>query len=135
MSFEREWRVRFADADPFGWAHYPHIVEAMHDTADRFVADLGWPFWRLTEEHGLGLPIVEVNADFERPMAYGDLVTISLCTEVGESSVRFVYEGTVDGDRTFAGYEQRVCVPVDGDGSVPLPDEFRGALASAACEA
>ena len=126
--FTRDWTVRFSDADPFGIAYYPRIVEEVHDTADRFLADLGWPLWELPAEHGIGLPIVEVGSTFHRPLRAGDVVTISLRPDVSTRSVRFEYTGRVDGEEAFAAFEQRVCVEVDGDEAVPIPDELHAAL-------
>ena len=126
--FEHEWAVRFSDTDPFGIAHYPRIVDAVHETSDAFVESVGFPFWELSQEHGIGLPIVQVDLSFERPVRAGDRVNIALDTEVGESGVRFEYTARRDGEVVFSGYEQRVCVPVDGDGGVPIPDDLRTAL-------
>ncbi len=128
--YEHDWTVRFADTDPFRIAHYPSIVEAIHDVSDRFMEAIGFPFWEITGEHGYGLPIVEFHAEFERPVRAGDVVTVRLTPDLGERSVRFAYEAArEDGSLAFTAYEQRACVPVDGDGAVALPDDLREALA------
>lgn len=129
--FTREWTVRWGDSDMFGIAYYPRIVEALHDTADMFMEERGSPFWKLEEQHGVGLPIVEVDVQFHSPVAAGDKVDIKLDTDVGETSVRFTYSATKeDGTETFTGYEQRVCVPFEGDEAVPVPDSLREVLAN-----
>ncbi|RQG94265.1 acyl-CoA thioesterase [Natrarchaeobius chitinivorans] len=126
--FERQWTVRFSDSDPFEIAHYPRIIDALHQTADEYVESIGWPFWTMTDEHGIGLPIVDVGARFHQPVRAGDVVTIGMTATVGDSSVRFEYAGTVDGELAFTGYEQRVCVEVGGESSIPVPDGLREAL-------
>jgi 4-hydroxybenzoyl-CoA thioesterase len=127
--FEHDWTVRFADTDPARIAHYPDIVVAIHDVSDRFMESIGYPFWELTAEHGYGLPIVEVHAEFERALRAGDVVTIGLTPVLGNRSVRFEYEGHLpDGTLAFTAYEQRVCLPVDGDQAVELPDDLREAM-------
>lgn len=126
--FTREWKVRFSDVDVFGIAHYPRIIDAIHETADMFMEEIGWPFWVLTEEHKLGLPIVEVGVEFDRPVRHGDSVTIELIPEVGDSSVRFEYTAKIDDEEVFTAFEQRVCLPMGGEKSVPLPDGLREAL-------
>lgn len=128
MSYDRTWTVRFADSDPFGIAHYPAIVKAMHETSEVFVTSLGYSYASLAAD-GLGLPLVEVHAEFDRPVRADDEVRIELTSTLGESSVRFDYEGLRDGDRVFHGYEQRVYAEADG-GSLPLPDDLRAALAT-----
>lgn len=126
-TFERVWTVRFSDTDPFGIAHYPRIVDALHETSDIFMQSIGFPFWEITERFGYGLPLVEMNFAFEHPVEAGDDVHISLVPELGTSSVRFEYEGQLDGTTAFSGYEQRVCAE-QGGGSRAIPDDLRAAL-------
>ncbi|MDZ7702504.1 MAG: acyl-CoA thioesterase [Halobacteriales archaeon] len=128
--YEHEWTVRFADTDPFQIAHYPDIVVAIHDVADRFMESIGFPFWELTGEHGYGLPIVEFHVEFEQPVRAGETVTVQLTPDLGDRSVRFDYTAVAaDGSVAFTAYEQRACVPVDGDRATALPDDLREAMA------
>lgn len=131
MNYTRTWTVRFSDADPFGIAHYPQIVDAIHDTSDMFLETLGWSYWVMTEEHGFGLPLVSIDFEFEKPIRAGTEVEIELVPTVGETSVRYDFEATHEGAVAFAGTEHRVCVPVDGDEPVPVPDELRRAIEDA----
>lgn len=126
--YEREWTVRFSDTDPFGIAHYPRMVDAIHETSDMFMEEIGYPFWELSMEHGFGLPLVKMDFEFERPVEGGDTVTIELTPDLGDRSVRFEYVGRRDGIEAFSGYEQRACVPKDGDSAMALPEELRRAM-------
>lgn len=126
--YERTWTVRFSDADPFGIAHYPRIVDALHETSDMFMEDIGFPFWEISQDHGFGLPLVEMNFEFENPVEAGDDVAISLTPDLGERSVRFEYVARCDGEVAFSGYEQRVCAHHGGGGSMELPDDLRAAM-------
>lgn len=133
--YEHDWTVRFADTDPHRIAHYPNIVVAVHDVADRFMEAIGYPFWELTSEYGYGLPIVEVHAEFTAPVRAGDVVTIQLTPALGDRSVRFSYEARLqDGSLAFTAYEQRACVPVDGDRAMAIPDDLRAAMAPYAAD-
>jgi 4-hydroxybenzoyl-CoA thioesterase len=127
--FERVWTVRFSDTDPFGIAHYPRIVDALHETSDMFMQAVGFPFWEITEEHGYGLPLVEMNFEFERPVEAGDDVSVTLVPDLGTRSVRFDYVARLDGEVAFSGYEQRVCAE-QGGGSREVPDDLRAALSA-----
>ena len=124
--FERVWTVRFSDTDPFGIAHYPRIVDALQETSDVFMQEIGFPFCELAED-GYGLPLVEIDFEFDRPVEAGDDVTVSLVPDVGDRSVRFDYVARLDGEVAFSGYEQRVCAE-RGGGSRPIPDDLRAAL-------
>jgi len=126
--YEREWTVRFSDTDPFGIAHYPRIVDALHETSDMFMEELGFPFWEISQEHGFGLPLVEMNFEFQNPVEAGDDVTIELTPDPGTRSVRFEYEARCDGDVAFSGHEQRVCAHHGGGGSMEIPDDLRAAF-------
>lgn len=126
--YEREWTVRFSDTDPFGIAHYPRMIDAIHETSDMFMEEIGYPFWELSMEHGFGLPLVKMDFEFEHPVEGGDAVTIGLTPDLGERSVRFKYVGRRDGIKAFSGYEQRACVPKDGDSAMVLPDDLRAAM-------
>lgn len=128
-AFERVWTVRFSDTDPFGIAHYPRIVDAIHETSDVFMQEIGFPFWELSQERGFGLPLVEMNFEFEAPMEAGDEVVVSIEPDLSTRSVRFEYEAQCDGEVTFSGYEQRVCAHHGGEGSREIPDDLRTAIA------
>lgn len=128
VTYERVWTVRFSDADPFSIAHYPRIVDAVHETSDMFMQEIGFPYWEITEEHGYGLPLVEMNFEFERPVEAGDEVTVELIPDLGNRSVRFEYVARVDGEVAFTGYEQRVCAGSNDEGSMELPDDLRAAM-------
>ena len=129
MSYERVWTVRFSDTDPFGIAHYPRIVDAIHETSDMFMQEIGWPFWEISAE-GFGLPLVEMNFEFEAPVEAGDEVTVELTPDPDDRSVRLEYVARVDGEVAFSGYEQRVCAHRDGDGARELPADLREAMAA-----
>lgn len=129
MPYTYDWKVRFGDADPFRIAHYPRIIDAIHEVSDRFMDDIGYPYWRYDDEHGFGLPIIEVNAEFSTPLHAGDVVTIALTPSLGTRSVRFDYEGTLeDGTTAFTAFEQRACVPIDGENAMELPEGVRTAM-------
>lgn len=127
--FEHEWTVRFSDADMHGIAHYPRIVEAVHETSDVFMQEIGWPFWEVHREEGFGLPIVEANFDFQRPLRGGDRVRIGLVPSLGDRSVRFEYEARRGDEAVFTAYEQRVCTAMDEGGAMAVPDYLREAMA------
>jgi len=127
--YERVWTVRFSDTDPFGIAHYPRIVDAVHETSDMFMQEIGFPFWEISQEHGYGLPLVAMDFEFENPVEAGDEVTIGLTPDLGDRSVGFAYEAVCDGEVAFTGYEQRVCARTGGEGAIEVPDDLREAMA------
>ena len=131
--FERTWTVRFSDTDPFAIAHYPRIVDALHETSDMFLEEIGYPFWDLAD-HGFGLPLVEMEFEFEEPVEAGDEVRVTLTPDPGTRSVRFDYEAYVDDTLVFSGYEQRVCAEKGGGGAIEIPADLRAAFVAHADE-
>ena len=131
--FERVWTVRFSDTDPFGIAHYPRIVDAVHETSDIFMQEVGFPYWELADGDA-GLPIIEVDLSFTAPVRAGDDVRIDLTTDLGQRSVRFEYVAECEGAEAFTGFEQRAYVPKGGDSAIEIPDDLRSALATATPE-
>ena len=128
--YEHDWTCRFADADPFGIAHYPDIVAAITDVSDRFMAEVGYSWAALAMEHDAGMPIVEVHVEFEAPIRADDVVTIELRPSLGERSARFEYEGWhQDGTLAFTAYEQRAYVEKGAESASPIPDWLRTAIA------
>jgi 4-hydroxybenzoyl-CoA thioesterase len=123
--FERTWTVRFSDTDPHGIAHYPRIVDALHETSDMFMQEIGFPFWELTDEYEFGFPLVDIGFEFDAPLHAGDDIRITLTPDPSTRAVRFEYEGYAGDTLAFSGYEQRVCAQTGGGGAVEIPDEIR----------
>ncbi len=123
--YERTWTVRFSDTDPHGIAHYPRIVDALHETSDMFMQEIGFPFWELTEGYDFGFPLVDIGFEFDAPLHAGDDVRITLTPDPSTRAVRFEYEGYADDTLAFSGYEQRVCAQTGGEGAREIPPEIR----------
>lgn len=127
--YSREWTVRFGDVDMFQIGFYPRLMSEVRRTTERFMESVGYPYRDLINERELGLPIVEAGIEFESPAKAGDPLTITVTPELGEASLRFeVVAKHADGTVAFTAYEQRVCLPVGGDETVPIPEDVRLAL-------
>lgn len=129
-AFERDWTVRFSDADPFGIAHYGQIVSAINDVSGEFMREVGYTWSALAIEHGAGFPIVELHVEFESQVRADDVVTIELRPSLGDRSARFEYVGRHrDGPLAFTAYEQRAFVYQGDDRASEIPDWLREAMA------
>lgn len=130
--YERVWTVRFGDADMFGIAFYPQIVDAIHETSDMFMEEIGYPYWEIAGDAGdgpaFGFPLVEFDIEFDSPVEAGDEVTIELTPDLGTSSLRFDFVGRRDGGVAFTAFEQRACVAKGADSAMGIPDDVRAAL-------
>jgi hypothetical protein len=72
--------------------------------------------------------------DGERPVETGDKVTIELTLEIGTRNLRFDSVGRRDSEVAFIPFEQRACLPKDGDSAMEIPADVRAALAEYAEE-
>jgi 4-hydroxybenzoyl-CoA thioesterase len=87
-SFTRPRTIRFGDTDPAGIVFYPRYFEMLVEVIEDFFAlALDMPFARLHLELGLGIPLVDVHAEFLRPSRLGEVVDFTLTvTRFGRTS-------------------------------------------------
>jgi 4-hydroxybenzoyl-CoA thioesterase len=86
--------VRFADVDHAGIVYYPNFFHYFHQAFEEVFRDrLGPPGYKvILDRDRIGLPVVRAEADFRRPLAYGDEVTVEVSlAALGEKSVTLRY--------------------------------------------
>ena len=118
--------VRFGDLDPAGIAYYPNLVNFLHESfEDFFVGHVGRPYPEVFRE-GLAFPTVKVEMEFLSPVRYGDHVEVAVVVEqVGNSSVRIRYEGSVAGRAVFKARNTQVVVDMANFRPMPIPAWLR----------
>lgn len=124
--------VRFSDLDAAGIAYYPRLVNFLHEAfEDFFAGHMGRPYPEVFKE-GIGFPTVKIEMEYLSPVHYGDRVLVSVCVErVGRSSVRFRYEGSVEGLPVFRARNTAVVVDMRTFRSIPIPGPLREKLLAA----
>lgn len=93
MAFRITIPVRFGDVDPASIVYYPRFLHYCHIAMEELLQEaLGISYAELTRERSLGFPTVRVEADYRRPLRYGDLVEVETAIErLGGSSVTWRY--------------------------------------------
>ena len=124
--------VRFCDLDPAGIAYYPNLVNYLHVAFEDFFAGfVGRPYPDVFRE-GLGFPTAKVEMDYLAPIHYGDRVSVGVAVEhLGRSSVRFRYEGSVEGRPVFLARNTAVVVDMRDFRPIPIPGQLRERLKDA----
>ena len=124
--------VRFCDLDPAGIAYYPNLVNYLHVAFEDFFAGfVGRPYPEVFRE-GLGFPTARVEMEYLSPVHYGDRVRVGVAIEhLGRSSVRFRYEGSVEGRPVFVARNTAVVVDMRDFRPIPIPGQLRERLESA----
>lgn len=124
--------VRFCDLDPAGIAYYPNLVNYLHVAFEDFFAGfIGRPYPDVFRE-GLGFPTAKVEMEYLSPVHYGERVSVAVAVEhLGRSSVRFRYEGSVDGRPVFLARNTAVVVDMRAFRPIPIPEQLRNRLKDA----
>ena len=76
--FSRRRQVRFQDVDAAGIIFYPRLLEYTHDLYVEFLANCGSPLHEVLEQGAWAAPIRHAEADYFRPLRFGDTCQVSL---------------------------------------------------------
>jgi len=134
--FSFDLPVRYGSIDVARIVYYPEFLHFCHVAMEEmFAAVLGVPYARVLGEERVGYPTVKSEAEFLAPVAYGEVLRMSVAIgPIGRSSVVFVYEGRRSSDGTLAFRVKNTQVAVDMDAwkSIDVPARHRAAFAKIA---
>jgi 4-hydroxybenzoyl-CoA thioesterase len=129
--FRRSFRIQWAHCDPAGIVFNPRFFEFFDSNSWlMFEAALGIPAAKINATFGLvGLALVDAQASFMKPAAFGD--TVELASRVGEfrrSSLNVEHRLTSGDDVLVEGRETRVWAVRHKDdpdriATAPIPPE------------
>ena len=129
MPFRTRITVRFGDADPAGFVYYPVLFHYCHVAMEEFLAErLGIPYHRLMVEERIGFPTVSAEAEFFKPLVYGDEAEIEVSvTQIGQSSATFEYSIRRVSDSGLCARATNVHVSMNLDTrlAIPIPARYR----------
>lgn len=130
--FRAELIVRFGDIDHAGIVYYPRFLHYFHIAMEEFFREvLGLDYARFLDEHRLGLPTVHLEADFHRPLRYGDRIEVEIGPEkIGRTSIGWRYRVFRRGDDQPAAEGRLVTVNMDMESrrKAEIPDWLREGL-------
>lgn len=131
--YEHPVEIRFQDVDMAGIIFFARVFDLFHDAFLAGLAARGVRFADVMAARRWASPLVHAEADYRRPMRFGDRVVIELArVEFGNTSIttRYRIRDAVDPERVYAsGHLVHAFVEL-GDvlRSCPVPDEVRAAL-------
>lgn len=130
MSFVFETPVRFAHCDPAGIAYYPRLFELVDAAIEDWTAAvLGVARAEMHGPRRLGLPTVDLHADFTAPCRLGEMLAIAVDVgEVGNSSVALTATATAGAAPRFAVRLKQVLMNLDTLRAEPWPAQWRERL-------
>lgn len=135
MTFETTALVRFSHVDPAGIVFYPRFFEMLNGAVeDWFAAAIGADFHSMHLVRRVGVPSVEVSAEFVVPCRLGELLTIAIgARHVGNSSCKYDAVFSVAGELRLRASGTLVCMDMETHKARPWPDDIRtGLMASRA---
>lgn len=127
MSFTHERPIRFADEDHAQIVYYPRFFHFFHEAFEEMFAAHGIPYRQCLDEN-VGWPAVHAEADYKRPVRFGDRLRIVVSVaRLGETSATFTYEGTRVGDAEPAVVGKIVvaCLDMASMRPQPIPARYR----------
>lgn len=132
MAFRSLLKIRFGDIDRAGIVYYPRFLHYFHVALEEaFPALLGIEYPVLVNDHRIGLPTVHLEADFHKPLRYGDVIEVEVGVRaVGRSSIVFGYRVFRQGETEprVVGHNVTVCLDMERFTKREIPDWLRERL-------
>jgi 4-hydroxybenzoyl-CoA thioesterase len=127
--FEFEKKVRFGEIDEAGIVYYPRFFNYYHLAMEEFFEQaVGTPYAEVIKSWKVGFPTVHVEADFFKPLRFGDVLVISFSVvKLGRSSVRTRYRVRRRGEDAVAAEAQltTACVDMTTFRARVIPEQLR----------
>ena len=130
VAFSTEITINFGDTDPASLVYFPNIFHYCHITMERFFQQqCGVAYSSLIDEHRLGFPTAQIQAEFKNVMKYGDVIDVEMrVTKVGNKSLSFSYALVREGVVCAEVSQVVVAMDLETHVSVQIPDFLREAL-------
>ena len=133
MAYRARLKVRFGDIDQAGVVYYPRFLHYFPVAMEEFFsAEVGMDYARVLLDHRFGFPVVHLEADFRRPLRYGDRIDVEVrVASIGRASVEWRYAVYLGEDAAPAATARVVTAGIELDtfASREVPDWLRDALA------
>jgi YbgC/YbaW family acyl-CoA thioester hydrolase len=137
--FEASRTVLFQDVDAAGIVFFPRVLEYFHDAYVAHLAARGVDVSRVLAEGVWGAPIAHAEADYKRPLRFGDPITVVLsAARLGETSLTVDYRIHAPGEpaRVYCtGRTVHVFIDRQSFRPRPLPSEVRAAFTTSTAAA
>jgi YbgC/YbaW family acyl-CoA thioester hydrolase len=129
-AFAERRAVRFQDVDAAGIIFYPRLLEYFHDTYVSFLAAAGTPLPEVLREGSWISPVRHAEADYFRPLRFGDEVEVALVRahlEPTEVTVGYRIAGVETGEVAAVGQVVHTFLEAASFQRTAIPDALRRA--------
>ena len=132
MSYTHETslRVRYAETDQMGFVYYGVYAQYYEVARVEALRALGIQYANIEREHGIWMPVMNMNVRFLRPGKYDDLLTIrTTIPSLPIRDVRFRYEIRNEAGALLNGAVVQLCfLNPETMERIDAPDFIRQAL-------
>lgn len=128
--FEQLLRIRFAHCDPAGIVFFPQYLVLQNGLVEDWFTDgLGIDYADLLGRRRIGVPIVQLQCQFQAISRMGDMVRQTVGIErVGRSSLTLVLQCRGDDGLRMQSRQVLVTTDLDAHRAIPLPDDLLATL-------
>lgn len=130
-AFAIERDVRFQDVDAAGLVFYPRILEYFSDAFIAFLNQNGADLPEVLREQRWGAPLRHAEADYFRPLRYGDRIEVAIVrcrVEATAVTIGYRVAGFPEGVVTGIGQTVHVFVNMPTFERCPVPAELAEAF-------
>ena len=125
MPFEHSLTVRFDEIDRAGIAYFGDVLKYCHHAYEELMAKVVGDLEAWFAAADWGMPLVHCEADYKRPNAFGDRLTIELdVSRMGKSSVTFAYRVTCGDELRATVQLVHAFVDLQSFAPIPAPQAF-----------
>lgn len=127
MNNEYLFQVRWGDTDAAGIVFYPNFYKWMDEATHEYLSAIGFPSSKLFADQHIGVPILEANCLFKKPLMFEDQVVVNSSVEELQNKVFKIKHVFLKEDQIVAeGYELRAWTSFkDKPKAHPIPNEIR----------
>ena len=86
-------RVRYAEIDKMGFLYYGHYAQLYEIGRAELIRSLGLTYKQMEDDHGIMMPVLELNCRYRYPARYDDLLSIhTILKEMPTKMIHFYHE-------------------------------------------
>ncbi len=130
-AFAEQREIRFQEADPAGIIFYSRLFDLCHDTWAKWLELTGCSLQQALADKTFLFPIRHAEADYFKPLRFGDRVEVALSLahlEESEVTLGFRIAREHAGEVCAVAQSVHVCLAAASFTRRPLPEPIRAAL-------
>ncbi|MCB1048476.1 MAG: acyl-CoA thioesterase [Calditrichaeota bacterium] len=122
-------RVRYAEIDSMAFAYYGHAAAWFEMARTERIRQLGISYADIENQHGLWLPVLELQVKYHLPARYDDLLGLAARIRCeGSRVLRISYQVQRDDEVLYTGQTVHCFLDAASQRPACIPDWFRERL-------